>query len=285
MSHPEWLDPELYPFEPHYVEVDGARMHYVDEGKGPVVLMVHGTPTWSFLYRHLIRALSADCRVVAPDHLGFGLSDKPAGLAYTPAFHTANLARFIRALDLRNFTLVGHDFGGPIGLSYALAHLVNVRKLVLFNTWMWSLEGTRVERVGRILGGALGRFLYTRFNFSPRVVLPGAYADRSRLTKAIHRHYLAPFPGPAERMAPWILARELIASSDWYEGLWRERDRLADFPALILWGMKDPAFGPDVLARWRTALPNARVVELADVGHFVQEEAPEVAAREIRAFL
>src|SRR5690606_26094143 len=154
--------------------------------------------------------------------------------------------------------------------------------LVLFNTWMWSLRGTPAERVGRIMGGSLGRLLYTRFNFSPRVIVPAAYADRSRLTRPIHRHYTGPLPGPSERLAPWVLARELLASSEWYDGLWRQRARLADLPALILWGMKDPAFRPDALARWRAALPDARVVEFPYAGHFAQEEAPEAAIREIR---
>jgi pimeloyl-ACP methyl ester carboxylesterase len=279
------VDRTMYPFRPHHLEVEGGRLHYVDEGEGPPVVLVHGTPVWSFVYRRLIADLSATHRVVAPDHLGFGLSDKPADADYRPAAHARNLERLIEALGLRDVVLVVHDFGGPIGLSYAVEHPENVRALVLLNTWMWSLAGTPAERASRLLSGAVGRFLYRRLNLSPRVLVPALFADRSRLTPEIHRHYVDAFPSPAERQAPWVFARELMGSSDWYEGLWRRRDRLAGLPALVLWGMKDSAFRPDALARWRDALPGARVVELPDAGHFVQEEAPEDVAREIRRLL
>lgn len=280
-----WVDRSLYPFEPHFLDTAAGRLHYVDEGTGDVVLMVHGTPTWSFLYRHLIRDLARDHRVIVPDHLGFGLSDRPVQFGYRPADHAANLELLIERLGLRDITLVVHDFGGPIGLSYAERHPDRVRALVLFNTWLWSLQGTPTERVGRVMSSGFGRFLYTRLNASPRLIVPGAFGDRRLLTKDVHRHYIDAFPTPASRHAPWVLARELIGSSDWYDELWNGRAAFADKPALLLWGMKDPAFGPDALVRWKAALPQARAVEFAAAGHFVQEEAPEDAAREIRTFL
>ncbi len=279
------IDRSLYPFASRYLEVEGGRMHYVDEGTGPVLLMVHGTPTWSFLYRHLIRELSKSHRVIAPDHLGFGLSEKPETADYRPEAHARRLETLIERLGLRDLVLAVHDFGGPIGLSYAIAHPENVRGLVLFNSWMWSLAGTSAEKMSRLMSGAMGRFLYERLNFSPRVLLPMLFGDRSKLTKDIHRHYLDVFPTPTTRHAPWVFARELGESGDWYEALWQRRERIAEKPALLLWGMKDSAFGPDALARWRGALPEARVVELAEAGHFVQEEAPEEAIREIGGFL
>jgi haloalkane dehalogenase len=260
-------------------------MHYVDEGTGPVIVMVHGTPTWSFLYRHLIRELSQGHRVVAIDHLGFGLSDRPAHWSYRPEDHARNLELLIERLGLRDITLVVHDFGGPIGLAYATHHPEHVRALVLFNTWMWPLQGTAAERVSALMGGPIGRILYTRLNFSPRVLIKAAFGDRRKLTAAVHRHYIEAFPTAAERQGPWMLARELIGSSDWYERLWQSRERISAKPALVLWGMKDPAFGGDALGRWKAALASARIVEFPEAGHFVQEEAPEEAAREIRAFL
>lgn len=285
MTAPAWLDRELYPFESRTFEVASGRMHYVDEGRGPVVVLVHGTPTWSFLYRGLIRELSADYRVIAPDHLGFGLSDKPRDAPYRPEDHARNLAALIEHLELGDVTLIVHDFGGPIGLSYAVSRPENVRATVLFNTWMWSVRGTPADKVSRVLGGGFGRVLYERFNFSPRVILRAAFADKKKLTPEIHRHYLAPFPTPAQRRAPWVLAGELVGSSEWYDGLWQRVDLIAAKPALLVWGMKDPAIRPDALARWKKALGGAQVVELADAGHFVQEEAPELAFREVRGFL
>lgn len=285
MSRGDWVDRSAYPFRSSYLDLGAGRLHYVDEGSGPALLFVHGTPTWSFLYRHLLRELSRDHRVVAVDHLGFGLSDKPAGWGYRPADHARNLALLVEHLGLDDFTLVVHDFGGPIGLSYALEHPERVRSLVLFNTWLWSLRGTPAERASRAMSGPLGRFLYRRLNFSPRVLLKAVYGDKGKLTPSIHRQYIAPFPTAASREAPWVLARELIGSSDWYEGLWGRLDRIADKPALLLWGMKDPTFGAAALERWRGALRNSRVVEFPEAGHFVQEEAPGGAVGEIIGFV
>lgn len=272
-----WLDRELYPFEPHFLDVSGGRMHYVDEGAGPPVVMVHGTPTWSFLYRDLIRELSRDHRVIAPDHIGFGLSEKPDGWSYRPEDHARNLARLIETLGLRDVTLVVHDFGGPIGLSYALDRPEDVRALVLFNTWLWSLEENRSARMAsRLAASPVGRLLYKRLNASPRMLIPAVMGDRKKLAKEEHRHYTAPFPTSRDRQGPWVLARELIGSSDWYRRLWERRRRLADKPALLLWGMKDPTFGPEILDRWRDALPRAEVRQFRDAGHFVLEEVDDV---------
>lgn len=285
MSVDGWVNRSLYPFRSHWMELDGGRMHYVDEGTGPAVVMVHGTPTWSFLYRDIIRRVSRSYRVIAPDHLGFGLSDKPQAWSFLPEDHARNLATLLERLELEDITMVVHDFGGPIGLSYTLERPDRVNRLVLFNTWMWSLAGTPAGNASRLMAGPIGRFLYRRLNFSPRVLVRAAFGQKEKLTREIHRHYIGAFPTPEQRQGPWVLARELIGSGEWYERLWSLRERLADKPALLLWGMRDPAFGPAALERWKAALPNGRAVEFPTAGHFVQEEAPEEAARSIEAFL
>jgi haloalkane dehalogenase len=284
---PAWLDREAYPFTPRRLRLPEGTLSYVDEGEGPPILFVHGTPTWSFEYRHLIRALARTHRCVAVDLLGFGLSERPPGFAYTPEAHAAVLAGFVARLGLEGFTLVAHDFGGPIALPLALERPGRVKALVLLNTWMWSIaDDPDMRRKAGIAGGALGRFLYRRFNFSLRVLTPYAYGDRRRLTRAIHRQYLAPFPDADGRgRVLWPLARALLASGDFYNSLWQRRDRLAGLPALILWGMRDRAFAPALLARWRSALPQARVVELAGAGHWPHEEAPDDVVEALRAFL
>lgn len=274
-----------YEFEPRYFELPDGRMHYVDEGSGPPVVLVHGTPTWSFLYRRLIDTLSETHRVIAPDHLGFGRSDKPPEADYRPEAQARNLMALLERLQVDDIVFGVHDFGGPIGLSYAVEHPERVRGLILFNTWMWSLRGTSAERMSKVLGGGLGRMLYTRFNLSPRVLLKAAFGDRSLLTPELHARYLEPFPTPAHRVAPWVLARELGASGDWYDGLWARRERIASKPALLLWGMKDPAFGRPALERWERALVAPRIVELAEAGHFPQEEAWERVEQEVVEFL
>jgi haloalkane dehalogenase len=287
MPTPPWVDSALYPFRVHTFDTGEGALRYVDEGEGPSVVLVHGTPTWSFLYRGLVRRLAARHRVVAPDHLGFGLSDKPSGAAYRPADHARRLGALIDSLDLRDLTLVVHDFGGPIGLWYAIERPERVARLVVLNSWLWPLDADpRIARAGRIVGGPVGRLLYTRLNASPRWLLPAGFADRAALTPALHRHYLAPFPDARSREAPWVLARELLASSAWYASLWQRRARLRGKPALLLWGMRDPAFGPAYLERWRAdVLPDAEVAELAGAGHFVQEEAAADVESRVAAFL
>lgn len=285
MNAVPWLDRTLYPFEHHYVDVDGGRMHYVDEGDGPVVLFVHGTPTWSFLFRNLIRALSDEYRVIAPDHIGFGLSAKPVEWSGRPADHQRNLGTLVERLGLEDVTLVVHDFGGPIGLGWAVDHPERVRAVVLFNTWLWSLQGSAPGKLGSLLGGRFGRWLYRSFNLSPRFLVPLAFHDRRRLDPAVHRHYMSPFPVPDDRRGPWVLARELLGSTTWYEERFSRIGSLRDKPGLLIWGMKDAAFGRDALARWKQALPSSQAIELEDVGHFAMEEAPDATGHALRLFL
>jgi haloalkane dehalogenase len=262
-------------------------MHYIDEGTGEPLLFVHGTPTWSFEWRHLIRAFAPTHRCIAQDHLGFGLSDRPRDFPYTPEAHAENLAAFVERLNPAPFTLIVHDYGGPIGLPLCLRHPERVKRLVLLNTWMWSFVGDRdMERAGQFAGSRFGRFLYRWANLSLRVLTPHAYADKSKLTPQVHRQYLERFPDRWSRGAVlWALAQALLGSSRYYDALWQEREKLRGRPALIVWGMKDPALRAHQLARWREVLPSARVVQLDDVGHWPHEEAPDRVINEMRDFL
>lgn len=282
----DWLDRDLYPFAPHHLELAAGRMHYIDEGDGAPVLFVHGTPTWSFLYRDLISSLAPQQRCIAPDHLGFGLSDKPAGADYRPEAHARNLHTLVERLGLRDITLVVHDYGGPIGLAYALEHPENIARLVIFNTFMWPMSGEfEPPALARLIAGPVGRWLYRRLHISPRVILPAAWRTKATLTPAVRRHYQQVHQTPAQREALWALARALYASRPWYESLWERRERLRGIPTLLLWGLRDPAFTPQFLARWRAALPDAQVRTFAEAGHFVIEEQPAATAEALRAFL
>jgi haloalkane dehalogenase len=284
--NPSWVDPVEYPFQPHFLNVNGGKMHYVDEGQGEAIVMVHGTPTWSFLYRNLIKKLSALYRVVAPDHIGFGLSEKPEGWSYLPEDHARNLEALINGLDLRDITLVVHDFGGPIGLSYAIAHPENVKRIVIMNTFMWSLKGDQqFELPGKIFNNPLGRFAYKNLNFSPVVMIRSAWGDKKKLTREIHRHYIQALPTPAERQGTWVFLQQLLGSSDWYQSLWERRDVLRGKPVLILWGMKDIAFKEKELECWKELFPNASVTSFPEAGHFLQEEEGDQIAQIIQNFL
>lgn len=280
-----WIDREAYPFAPHYFEAGSGRMHYVDEGQGAPVLMLHGNPTWSFLYRHLIRRLAPAYRCVAPDYLGFGLSDKPPGWSYAPPAHAICVHDLIEHFGLEDVTLVVHDWGGPIGLSYALRRPENVRALVVMNTWLWPLNrDPKVMAFSTLMGGPLGRMLTRRFNAFARYVMPLVYGDPRRLIADVHRHYLKPAARPEEREGHWVFARALLGAAPWLEGLWRQREKLVGLPALLLWGMKDPAFG-GALKRWQRVLPGAQVRPLSRTGHYVPEEAGNEAAERVARFL
>lgn len=284
-ASPGWLDRTDYTFAPHWAALREGRMHYVDEGTGPPVLFSHGTPTWSYEFRHVIRVVSHRFRCLAPDHLGFGLSDRPATASYTPEAHAQRFREFVDALDLPRFSLVVHDFGGPIALPLALDG--RVERLVLMNTWMWPFDDDpEMAKRARMVSGALGRFLYKRLNASLRLITPSAYGDRRKLTPHIHRHYLEPFRDPASReRVLWPLARALLGSSAFYASLWERRERLTSIPTLIVWGLKDSAFRPYLLDRWKQLLPHARVVAIAEAGHWPHEEAPSEVADAIDSFL
>lgn len=275
---PEWLDRSLYPFAAHYFDSADGRMHYVDEGSGAPVVFVHGTPTWSFLYRHLIARLAPRHRVIAVDHLGFGLSDKPANGPYEPEDHARRLTALLDSLGISGATFVVHDFGGPIGLRAALAQPDRVERLVLFNTWMWSIaDDPAIARGARVAGSWAGRLLYRHLNVPVKALMPKVVGDRRVLTPEIVRHYAAPLASPDERMGAWGCAHALLHAGPWYDWLWSQRGRLREKPMLLLWGMKDPTFGVRYLERWRSEFPEAEVHTFTASGHFVPEEAaPEV---------
>ena len=286
MERPDWLSESLYPFDSQYFDSADGPLHYVEDGTGHPLLLVHGTPTWSFLYRKLIPRLSEDYRVIAVDHLGFGLSAKPNDAGYTPQDHTQRLRSFIDYLGIAQFTLVVHDYGGPIGLSYALQRPETVTRLVLFNTWMWSLaDDMTISVTSRLLRGWFGRLFYCRLNGSPRILLKAGWGDETPLTDEVHRHYTNPFQSADERIAPLVLARELIGSSGWYDSLWEQRSQIAHKPALVMWGLQDPAFDESYLERWESELSTATVHRLPETGHFVPDEAADCVSQRMTEFL
>lgn len=286
---PPWLDRALYPFAPKRFETEHGALSYIDEGPrdgAPTILFVHGTPSWSFEWRSVVSALSGRARCVAVDHLGFGLSDKPRAAPLDPAAHASRLAALVRALDLRDIVLVLHDFGGPIGAPIALDMPERVRAVVVLNSWLWANgEDPAVIKLDRVIRSALGRFLYRWLNFSPRVLLPSSFAVKSRLTRALHRHYLAPFALRAHREAPYALALALKGADPFYASLWARREALANKPLSIVWGTKDPALTERHLKTWVDTFAHAKLTRLDDAGHFVAEERPDAVVAAIEPLL
>jgi haloalkane dehalogenase len=286
MNEQTWIDRQEYPFRSHYLPLEMGRLHYLDVGHGAPIVMVHGNPAWSFLYRHFVKGLSPDHRCIALDHIGFGLSDKPYDWSYHPADHARNLHVLIDQLGLRDITLVVQDWGGPIGLSYAVNQPENVRSLVIMNTWMWPVDDDWYYRAfSGFMGGPLGRFLIRRFNFFVNGVMKMATGDRSKLSGAVHQHYVQPLANPADRRGCWVLPKEIIASTDWLRGLWEQRERISDKPALILWGLRDIAFREKELQTWQQLFTDGQVHRLEGVGHFVQEEYGQEAVPIVAKFL
>lgn len=286
MDNISWLDRDQYPFSPQFFRTPAGTMHYLDEGKGDPVIFIHGNPSWSFQFRHVIRDLSMNCRCIAPDHLGFGLSEKPREWSYLPQDHAKNLVLLLDSLNLQNITLVVGDWGGPIGLSYALHHPEKVRNIVITNTWLWPVRHDwYFEVFSRFMGGPPGRFLIYRYNFFAKILMPSMFGTKTRLTPAIHAQYLAPLSLQEDRKGCAVLPREILGSSEWLQGLWEQRDVLADKQMTIAWGMKDIAFRKKELATWVRAFPRARIVRYEDTGHFVSEERPADLTAEIRNLL
>jgi haloalkane dehalogenase len=271
-----------YPFAPRYLDQDGLRMHYLSEGAGDPVLLLHGEPTWSFLYRRMIPPLAEVARVVAPDYFGFGRSDKPTELDwYTFDRHCASILRLVVELDLRRLTVVVQDWGGPIGLRLAVEHAERVDRLVILNT---GIGGGRppsdvwlaFREVVRAAGGDFqaGRLIR-------RSAVRGLPDD-------VVAAYDAPFPTP-ESKAGALAFPEQVPTEPEHPNTAplmaiREALRSWEKPALVLFGDSDPIFRPAVAERIAGWIPGALPAELVEnAGHFVQEDAgEEVAARIVR---
>lgn len=272
----DWIDRTLFPLQQTIYRHSEGNMAYVDVGQGPVIVCVHGTPTWSILWRHAIHQLSQHNRVIALDHLGFGASDKPVEGDYTLNGHARRFQAFITDLGLDQITLVVHDYGGPIGLADAIAHPGRYCGIVLLNTFLWPFRGAfTIPRAAKLLHSPLGRYLYLTHNVSPRWLLPNVFGDKNKLTPAVHLQYQAPFPDPHLRHALWACVEELEHATPWLQQLWEQRHMLTNIPASIVWGMSDPVYGAHFLRQWQQLFPNAPVTPLAQVGHFVQEESPQ----------
>jgi pimeloyl-ACP methyl ester carboxylesterase len=284
MENLSWLDRREYPFTPHYYSADGNLMHYVDEGSGPVILFVHGTPSWSFEFRHLIKELSKQYRCIAPDHFGFGMSDKPSHYNYSTQQHSKTLERFVLDHRLQDITLVVHDFGGPIGLNFALNHPGKIARLVILNTWLWNTETEPgFRKMKKILRSPILPLLYKYLNFSAKYLLPKTFVQP--VSRQILNQYTKPFRGPAQRNGTIAFAKSLLNDQEWFEGLWNKKECIATKPILFIWGMKDPFINFSYLRKWTAAFLNSTVVPLSNCGHFPQEEEPAQVTKVVLEFL
>lgn len=282
-ARPAWVPAELYPFESRYADVAGARVHYVDEGTGPPLLLLHGNPTWSFLYRDVITGLRDRYRCIAVDHPGFGLSRAAPGYGFTPAEHAGVLERFVTALDLTGVTMMVQDWGGPIGFAVATRRPERFAAFVIANTWAWPKTDPGTQLFSRLLGGAIGRRLIANRNIFVEKVLPGG-VRRVTLPEAVMDAYRGPFPTPASRRPTAVFPREILASRPFLAEIERRLPEVADRPALLVWPTKDVAFRAPERRRWEQLFPDHRTVLIEGAGHYVQEDAAEEIVAAIRTW-
>jgi len=272
-----------FTFAPHYVEQDGLRLHYVDEGAGEPILLLHGEPTWSFLYRKLIPTLTGQGRCVAPDYFGFGRSDKPTERGwYSYDRHAASIRRVVQELDLRGLTVVVQDWGGPIGFRLCVDEPERVARLVVLNTGI----GARAPSEEWLRFQAFMRRVDTDIVASRLVELTLVQP----VTEDVLAGYDAPFPVPESRLGV-VTFPELVATSSGHPSAAamldvRERLRTFDRPALVLFSDGDPIFDRGAAERMASLLPNAELdPPLAGAGHFLQEDRGEEVAARIAAWL
>lgn len=270
------------PFPSRWFLREGAELHYVDVGRGLPVLMLHGNPTWSFLYRGVIRRLREGFRCIAPDLPGFGYSSPPEGYGYTPREHAAWIRQLLEELAIGRFMLVGQDWGGPIGLSLAVQRPEQVEGLVLANTWCWP-PFWDTWAFSLLMGSPVGRWLTRGFNVFPRWILPLGMSRASRRNKSALRAYVRPFRNPEARVAVPELAKHIRASADWLGSIEASLSGLAHVPVRLVWGMRDPVFGREAyLRKWMHHFPRAGLDRMQGGSHYLPEDASERLAAAVR---
>jgi haloalkane dehalogenase len=278
-------DRELYPFESRWFASSGGRIHYLDEGAGPSILLCHGNPTWSFLYRNIIRALRDRFRCIAVDYLGFGLSERPDGYGYTIEEHARTVGELVDHLGLEDLVVMGQDWGGPIGTTVAVDRADRIRGLALGNTWFWPSDAVSFKVFSKVMGSAPLQWLILERNFFVERLLPAGMARR--LTPAEMDHYRRVQPTSQARRGVAEMPKQILAARPLLERLSREVPAvLGTKPALLVWGMKDLAFRPGtMLPRMRETFPDHVVVELPGARHYIQEDVPvEIAEAIVKRF-
>lgn len=274
-----------YPFEPNYLSIDKIRLHYVDQGQGDPIVMLHGNPTWSFFYRNLAKQFSKNFRVVVPDHIGCGFSDKPLEYQYTLEQHIENQIRLIEKLELKNITLILHDWGGAIGMGVATRRPHLIKKIVVMNTAAFTSEEIPVRI--NILRNPFGEWFIRKFN---GFAFPATFmATTKGLNPLVKQGFILPYHDFNSRIATAKFVRDIPMSKSHptYSTLMTIEENLKkiNVPLLILWGEKDFCFTTSFLKKWMDFFPNAKSVSYPNAGHYLIEDELESILLEIDQFL
>ena len=291
------MTPDLqkhYPFTGHTLDLDGLSYHYLDEGSGDPVVMVHGNPSWSFYYRNLVLTLRERYRCIVPDHIGCGFSDKPGDerYDYTLSRRVDDLERLIDHLGLtKKIPLILHDWGGMIGMAYASRHPERIGRLVLLNTAAFHLPKEKKFPLGLKIcrDTALGTLLVRGFNaFSVGASIVGC--KKHPMSEELKSAYRSPYNSWANRIATLRFVQDIpLVPGDRNYDLVSEvaagLHRFADLPIAIFWGELDFVFDPTFLAEWKRRFPKARVKSYPDAGHYILEDMKSEVVPMIAAFL
>ena len=280
---------KLYPFSSNSLQLEQHRYHYLDEGAGETLLMLHWKPPWSFYYRNLILGLKDSYRCVVPDHMGMGKSDKPQDYPYTLSQHIDNLEQLVNHLGLDDITLVVHDWGGAIGMGFAVRHPKLIRRLVIFNTAAFlSHEIPLSLSLCRIPG--FGALAIRGFNAFARGAIRWACVKQERMTDEVQAGYLEPYDNFSNRVANLRFVQDIPMSPDSpsysvIQNIEKNLKLFQNHPVQIIWGAHDFVFNDNFLKRWQEIFPQAEVHRMEDAGHYVVEDSHEQILPMMKAFL
>lgn len=276
-------DPALYPFGSKWFDSSAGRVHFIDEGEGTPILLCHGNPTWSFLYRGIVTRLRDRFRCVAVDYLGFGLSDRPDGYGYTAEDHATTTGELVDHLGLEGFVTMGQDWGGPVSMAVATERADRIAGVVLGNTWFWP-PTAYFRTFSRAMGTRTMQRRILERNFFVERLMPMSMAHK--LSEPEMDHYRKVQPTPEARRGVARFPKQIIEATPLLERLSRDVPaKLGSKPALIVWGMRDLGFRPSAIPRVREAFSDVLVVELERAKHYIQEDAPaEIADAIARRF-
>jgi haloalkane dehalogenase len=285
LSHvpPFTPDPRLFPFESRWFESRVGPVHYIDEGVGDPILFLHGNPTWSFLYRGIVIRLKPRFRCIALDYPGFGLSVRPEGYGYTPGEQAGIVRDLVKHLELERLTIMGQDWGGPIGLRVAIDELDRIHSLVMGNTWYWPVDDWKTKTFSYVLSMSPMQSQILNNNFFVEKIMP--LGVKHPLADEVMGHYQEALPTPRSRVGAAEFPRQLLEASAWLGDLEDEvLASLTNVPLLLTWGVHDIAFSKHYLERFRDDFRMAQVRRL-DAKHYIQEDAPGEIATAISDFL
>ncbi len=274
--------PELFPFESRWFDSSAGPVHHVDEGEGQPLLLLHGNPDWSFLYRKIVTGLRDSFRCIALDYPGFGLSAHPDGYGYTPAEHARVVGELVDHLGLDDMVVMGQDWGGPIGMDVASRRHARVGGLVMGNTWYWPADSAMMRGFSRLMSTALMQRQFLERNLFVDGLMKQSL--QATLSDEEFRHYQDVVPTPESRQGIAEFPRQIVESAEWLAELEaRVRVTLTGKPTLLIFGRKDPGLASRaVIDRWRLDFPDAAYRELPSAGHYIQEDAPDAIVQAIR---